>query len=198
MNSVFFVHSDSMNQSLFHFYWWVVLALKDPRWMFQKSPFLSMIGLSCCSDPSLPFNILVYNWSDSWFFLTRTACSPPFSLFCNSSIYSVLLLPHFTRKQWSCSVVSWLFAIPWTIAYQAPLSMEFSRQEYWSGLPFPSPEDHRDPGIKPRSRTLQAHTLSHQGSKTQETQVFITKSLTIEEKESHWGCWVLGYVHCFH
>ena len=44
-----------------------------------------------------------------------------------------------------------LFATPWTIAHQAPLSMEFSRQEYWSGLPFPSPGDLPDPGIKPAS-----------------------------------------------
>ena len=43
----------------------------------------------------------------------------------------------------------------WTVAFQAPLSMEFSRQEYWSGLPFPSPGDLRDPGIEPRS-ALQA------------------------------------------
>ena len=51
------------------------------------------------------------------------------------------------------------FAIPWTIAYQAPPSMEFSRQEYWSRLPFPSPGDLPDPGIKPRSPTLQADAL---------------------------------------
>ena len=42
---------------------------------------------------------------------------------------------------------------------QAPLSMEFSRQEYWSGLPFPSPEDLPDPGIQPGSPTLQADYL---------------------------------------
>ena len=42
-----------------------------------------------------------------------------------------------------------LFATPWTVAYQAPLSMEFSRQEYWSGLPFPSPGDLPDPGVEP-------------------------------------------------
>ena len=52
-----------------------------------------------------------------------------------------------------------LFVIPWTAAYQAPLSMEFSRQEYWSGLPFPSPGDLPDPGIKPRSPVLQADAL---------------------------------------
>ena len=49
-----------------------------------------------------------------------------------------------------------LFATPWTVAYQAPPSMGFSRQEYWSGLPFPSPRDLPDPGIEPRSPTLQA------------------------------------------
>ena len=47
-----------------------------------------------------------------------------------------------------------LFATPWTVAYQASPSMGFSRQEYWSGLPFPSPGDLPDPGIEPRSPTL--------------------------------------------
>ena len=48
-----------------------------------------------------------------------------------------------------------LFATPWTIALQAPLLMGFPRQEYWSGLPFPSPRDLPDPGIKPGSHALQ-------------------------------------------
>ena len=52
-----------------------------------------------------------------------------------------------------------LFAIPWTVAQQAPLSMEFSRQKYQSGLPFPSPGDLPDPGIKPGSSALQADSL---------------------------------------
>ena len=52
-----------------------------------------------------------------------------------------------------------LFVTPLTVAYQAPPSMEFSRQEYWSGLPFPSPGDLPDPGIEPRSPALQADTL---------------------------------------
>ena len=47
-----------------------------------------------------------------------------------------------------------LFAIPWTVALQAPLSMGFPRQEYWSGLPFPSPGDLLDPGIEPESPVL--------------------------------------------
>ena len=47
-----------------------------------------------------------------------------------------------------------LFATPWTAACQAPLSMGFSRKQYWSGLPFPSPEDLPNPGIEPRSPAL--------------------------------------------
>ena len=50
-------------------------------------------------------------------------------------------------------------ATPWTIACQAPLSMEFSRQEYWSGLPYPSPGDLLDSGIEPEPTALQANSL---------------------------------------
>ena len=53
-----------------------------------------------------------------------------------------------------------LFRTPWTVACQAPLSMEFSRQEYWSGLPFPSLGDLPNLGIKPGSSALQADSLS--------------------------------------
>ena len=53
-----------------------------------------------------------------------------------------------------------LFATLWTVAHQAPLSMGFTRQEYWSGLPFPSPGDFPNPGIEPRSPTLQADALT--------------------------------------
>ena len=52
-----------------------------------------------------------------------------------------------------------LFTTPWIIACQAPLSVEFSRQEYWSGLPFLSPEDLPDPRIEPRSPTMQTYCL---------------------------------------
>ena len=53
-----------------------------------------------------------------------------------------------------------LFATPWTVAHQAPLSMGFSRQEYWSRLPFPSPGDLPNLGIEPRSPAFQADALS--------------------------------------
>ena len=61
-----------------------------------------------------------------------------------------------------------LFPTPWTVARQAPLSMGFPRQEFWSGLPFPPPGDLPDPGIKPRSPALQADSLplSHLGSES--------------------------------
>ena len=52
-----------------------------------------------------------------------------------------------------------LFATPWTVAYHAPLSMGFSGQEYWSGLPVPSPEDLPNPGVQFRSPALQANSL---------------------------------------
>ena len=50
----------------------------------------------------------------------------------------------------------WLFVAPWTVAHQAPLSMEFSRQEYWSGLPFPTPRDPPNQGIEPASPVFPA------------------------------------------
>ena len=53
-----------------------------------------------------------------------------------------------------------LFVTPWTVAYQAPPSMGFSRQEYRSGLPFPSPGDLPDPGIEPGSPAFQADALT--------------------------------------
>jgi len=54
---------------------------------------------------------------------------------------------------------SCLTVTPWTVAHQSPLSMEFSRQEYWSVLPFPSPGDLPNPGIKSMSPALQVDSL---------------------------------------
>ena len=56
----------------------------------------------------------------------------------------------------------WLFATPWSVALQAPLSMGLSRQEYRSGLPFPSPGDLPDPGTEPGSPALQADSLPNE------------------------------------
>ena len=70
------------------------------------------------------------------------------SLFCKNSFVCACSLSHVP-----------LFAVPWTVAHQAPLPMEFSRQEYWSGVPFPSPGDLPDQEREPRSSALQAVSL---------------------------------------
>ena len=69
------------------------------------------------------------------------------------------LRPHSTLMVVSSLSCVQLFVTSWTIACLAPLSMGFPRQEYWSGLPFLSPEDLPDPGIEPWSPTLQADSL---------------------------------------
>ena len=70
------------------------------------------------------------------------------------------LSKHIQELLRACSVVTDFFVTPWTVAYQAPLFMGLSRQEHWSGLPFPSPWDLPDPGIKPRSPARQADALT--------------------------------------
>ena len=71
-----------------------------------------------------------------------------FSVICSVQFSSVQLLSHVQ-----------LFATPWTVADQVPPYMEFSRQEYCSGLLFPSPGDFPHPGIEPRSPALQADVI---------------------------------------
>ena len=66
-------------------------------------------------------------------------------------MWYVLVLSHFSCIQF--------FVIPWTVAFQAPPSMEFSRQEYWNGYPIPSPGHLPDPRIEPESPTLQVDSL---------------------------------------
>ena len=79
----------------------------------------------------------------------------------NTAFYKLIMISHLNRYYFNkVSVLSHvqLFATPWTVARQAPLSMGFPRLEYWSGLPFPIPGDLLDPGIEPRSPALQADT----------------------------------------
>ena len=66
-------------------------------------------------------------------------------------------------------------AIPWTVARQAPLSMDFSGLQYWSGLPFPSPGNLPNPGIKPGSPALQADSLP---TELLATQSIVTSSIS--------------------
>ena len=76
------------------------------------------------------------------------------------SIFSILVVfkgvcskPFFTSPIFHAHVLSWvqLFVIGWSVTHQTPLSMGFSRQQYWNGLPFPLPRDLPDPGIEPLS-----------------------------------------------
>ena len=73
-----------------------------------------------------------------------------------------------------------LFAIPWTVAYLAPPSMGFSRQEYWSGLPFPSPVDLPNPEIEPGSPTLQTDALPSEPPGKHEARVPLSILIHIE------------------
>ena len=89
----------------------------------------------------------VHGVSKSWTWLSNWACMQ-----VNGKGLSCL--GFITGKEVKSFSRVQLFATPQTIAHKASLSMGFSRQEYWSGLPFPSPEDIPDPGIKPRSPAL--------------------------------------------
>ena len=70
-----------------------------------------------------------------------------------------------------------LFATPWTVVYQAPPSMEFSRQEYWSALPFPSPGDLPDSGMEPGSPALEAEVLI----------IWVTREAQMMKRASNFG-----------
>ena len=79
----------------------------------------------------------------------------------------------------------WLFEIPWTVAYQAPPSMEFSRQDYWCGFPFPSAGDLPNPGIEPRSPALQADALPSEPPRKSFLFLFLFFHKTGFKKNSH-------------
>ena len=108
--------------------------------------------------PNYPFNIYIVMAP-----LTSDLIICVFFLSLFSFPLSLCIMPS-VFQTWKLKVKSLsrvrLFATPWTVAHQALPSMVFSRQEYWSGLPFPSPGDLPDPGIEPRSPTLEADTLT--------------------------------------
>ena len=104
------------------------------------------------------------------------------------------------REKWS--EVKWLsrvqlFVTPWTVACQAPLSMGFSRQEYWSGLPCPPPGDLPDPWIEPGSSTVKVPTPNHWTSREFSLKIFLeievhfAKSLTLSNV---WFCTFLANI----
>ena len=77
----------------------------------------------------------------------------------NIGVVPIKIKMHVIVLVLSRSVMSDSFVAPWTVGLQAPLSMGFPRQEYWSGLPFSSPGDLPDPGIEPASSALQVDSL---------------------------------------
>ena len=83
-----------------------------------------------------------------------------------------------------------LFVTPWTVTYQVPLSIGFSRQKYWSGLPFPPPGDLPNPGVEPRPPTLQADALLSEPPGKPHTIVYRLQSHTFV-CFMYFGRWVL-------
>ena len=102
-------------------------------------------------------------------------------LFCKSKVITKQKVYFLKVKVKSLCRVR-LFGTPWTVAYQAPLSMGFSRQEYWSGVPFPSPGDLPDPGIEPRSPALQADALLSEPP----GKYFFKSSNNFKRKQQRW------------
>ena len=122
--------------------------------------------------------------------LSLLFCSRKFTHFINTLRLLYILscmLSRFSGVQ--------LFVTPWTVAHQAPLSMGFSRQEYWSGLPFPSPGDLPNPGIKlvslftlvgdfsSTNTTWEAHILPSYVENTGNTSYFVKPKTNIESKD---------------
>ena len=90
----------------------------------------------------------------------------------------------------------WLFATPWTVAHQAPLSMEFSRQEYWSGL-FPSPGDLPNPGIETKSPVLQADSLQLSQQKVGDSKkTNLAQNISASSHSSCWNCFTVEMSSC--
>ena len=120
----------------------------NPRIQWLLQPQLQELPLS----PPLPLMELV---TRVWIMTSGHSKPPPFRACL--SVHTITERCY--RKKVKLLSHVRLFASPWTVAYQAPQSMEFSRQEYWNGLPFPSPGDLPNPGIEPGFPALQADAL---------------------------------------
>ena len=123
-------------------------AKKTVEYNFKSSiPAKESVGLYCfcCS-----FGVQLRMWTckaaylEPWPSFTRYVTLTKYLIFLGLSFHTCKLGSIYMHAR---SVCVWLFATPWTVAHQAPLPMGFSRQEYWSGLPFPSPRDLPDPGL---------------------------------------------------
>ena len=127
--------------------WWMRLRLVQASWWE-----VLIVGKTgpCCSGQGCALNPIICWWVGLHSLLNSLAWGYPA---LESKSPACML---------SCFTYVWLFATPWTVARQAPLSMGFSRKENWNGLPYPPPGDLPNPGIEPRSPTLQADSLPAQ------------------------------------
>ena len=156
----------------------VPLPFLNPAWTSGSSQFtycgslawriLSITLLACEMSAIVNAHILQHCLSLGleW----KLTFSSPVATAEFSKFAGILILPKVLTK-WSLSVVS-DSATLWTVAYQAPPSMGFSKQEYWNEFPFPSPGDLPRPGIEPRSPALQADALPSEPSRN----LLITKN----------------------
>ena len=132
----------------------------DPRYRHQQ---IWSLANALLLVPRLPiFLLCLHMVKETSEFPTLENWSPSKASFPNTIILGTRFQHMHLDAGVSHSVVSWLFAAPWTVAHQAPLSMEFSRQEYWSKLPCPLPGDLPNPGTE-HCRQILYH-LSQQGS----------------------------------
>ena len=115
-----------------------------------------------CSFPYIKFfvSLISITASNHWSLTLWHSIYIYYSLYIHIYMYFYVYMYEWV-SEWVKSLSRvWLFGFPWTVAHQASPSMGFSRQEYWSGLPFPSPGDLSSPGIEPRSPALQAEALT--------------------------------------
>ena len=128
-------------------------ALKRSWALFAVNPYWGAVGSCCSLFDFYPWGYCCLFGNLLYLLLTSSI----------STRWSKTLLDNYYYWLNSLKVKSLshirLFVTTWTITYQAPLSMGFSSPGYWSGLPFPSPGDLPDPGVEPRSPTLQANAL---------------------------------------
>ena len=166
--------------NLFHIVWsYLVASMVLLLALFHSFLWLNSIPLYVCTTPSLSTLLFMFfrlfpcsGHCEQYYYEHSSAC-----IFLNYSLYRYMLRNGIVGS-YDNSIFSFLstfllfpivkvkslsrvrlFATPWTVNYQAPQSMEFSRQEYWSGLPFPSPGDLPNPWIEPGSPALQADAL---------------------------------------
>ena len=128
------------------------------NFFFRRDPYtFNCSAIICLSDwiryMTLSYEYFTSSWECLYNYLMHHCCLP---------VTTLLLTFLWKWKKMKVKMLSHvrLFATPWAVAHQAPPSMGFSRQEYWSELPFLSPGDLPDPGIEPRSPALWADALT--------------------------------------